>query len=109
VAQNPELKMYWDWRRDYLQQYPGVQAYLDEQKRIREEAGPDYSQYAPSFSPEVNRAVTTYLFAGRQMSGETRRALEAQWKAAGQPGGSMEAWLMVMAAAGQPAQMEMAQ
>jgi len=105
VNRNPELKAYWDWRRGYLEQYPAVQAYLDEQKRFYEEQGPDYSQYVTTFAPEMNRIVTTYLFSGRPMNGATRKALEERWKEEGSPGGSLETWLMWMSAAqaGEPA------
>ena len=98
VNRNPELKAYWDWRRGYLEQYPAVQAYLDEQKRFYEEQGPDYGQYAMSFSPEVNRIATTYLFAGRPMSGDSRKRLKDEWEEQGKPGGSLEMWLMSMVA-----------
>lgn len=99
VDGNPELKAYWDWRRGYLEQFPVVQAYLDEQKRIYEEQGPDYSQYVTTFSPEVNRSVVTYLFAGRPMNAGVRKALEERWKEEGSPGGSLETWLTWMSAA----------
>lgn len=85
LAQNPELKQYWDWKKAYEKKYPELVPIIKGQvfKQIDTSAWP----------PALLDYVTIYAYTGQRLPKGAYKALEQVWLSEGKPLGSVDAWL----------------
>ena len=85
LAQNPELKQYWDWKKAYENKYPELVPIIKGQvfKQIDTSAWP----------PALLDYVTVYAYTGERLPKGAYKALEQVWLSEGKPLGSVDAWL----------------
>jgi hypothetical protein len=105
IDQNPELQAYWDWRKNWLSQAPGAQAYIDEEKNSRAwREAQGYNDYAATpaggqeqgagqWSAEMGRVVKASVFTGRKLPATIEKQLKKEWESAGS-GATFDQWLM---------------
>ena len=85
LAQNPELKQYWDWKKAYEKKYPELVPIIKGQvfKQLDTSAWP----------PALLDYVTVYAYTGEKLPKGAYKALEQVWLSEGKPLGSVDAWL----------------
>jgi hypothetical protein len=105
LAQNPELKKYWDWKSNYYEAVPILQQWADEQKKRYENGdslyttttADPYMQSVQSYSSSMSDALRSQMlltwYLGQDVSGGARLLLMQDWEALGQPGESFETWV----------------
>lgn len=85
LLQNPELKAYWDWKRDWYDSYPQYKPIFN---------GEAFKSVDTSnWPPGLEDYVTSYAYTGRSLPSGARKALEQVWIMEGQPMDSFETWL----------------
>jgi hypothetical protein len=108
LQQNPQLAGYWEWRRQFMAQFPNTIPYLYSVEGLAEKVlGEDYQTpkepyqaYIPTtqdilryLDPATRRQLMGYVYAGQELGSGALRALRRAWDAAGQPRGDFEDWL----------------
>jgi hypothetical protein len=85
LLENPELKAYWDWKKDWFKAYPDLVPILKGQvfKRVDTTGWP----------PGLVDYVTMYAYGGERLPKGAWKALEQQWIMAGSPYGNVNTWL----------------
>jgi hypothetical protein len=107
--QNPMLANYWDWRREFMRQYPQTIPYLMSVESLAETVlneqistpaigvGTTQAVAAPQelqeFTPALLRALLGYYQADQPLSAGAQKELRRIWTQAGQPAGDLTIWL----------------
>lgn len=117
----PQLRGYWDWRRDYLNDYPEAAQFLDSQTAeaiVRGEqkaVGMDNEQarrllmyyrptdfaaplrtadyYLENSSPVLSNELLYYALQGEPLGSGAQKELQMIWEENGKPGGSLQEFL----------------
>jgi hypothetical protein len=108
-AQYPMLPAYWDWRREFLRQYPQMIPYIVSTESLAEAylgetvstpavgVGTTQAIAAPKelqeFTPALLRALLGYYQADQPLSAGAQKELQRIWIQAGRPAGDLKAWL----------------
>jgi hypothetical protein len=101
---NPMLTAYWDWRREFMRQYPQMIPYLMSTESLASAVlnEPVSAPAVPAvaapkelqeFTPALLRALLGYYQADQPLSAGAQKELQRIWTQAGRPTGDLKTWL----------------
>jgi hypothetical protein len=102
--EHPELVEYWDWRRDFMRQYPNLIPYLMSEESLAEAVLGDEGKYSSGGStsqsidinqldPALVRMLTAYYMLGEPLGQGALKALQQLWEREGKPGKNFREFL----------------
>jgi hypothetical protein len=102
LSDNPDLSAYWDWRRAWLEAHPVTAAWITERAPGYDAISAPQEQRGAAInaSPQMQQLVGAYLFAGAELPPRVKQSLTQAWRAQGEPGGSLDGWLVQVLAFG---------
>jgi hypothetical protein len=103
-AQHPELVAYWDWRREFMRQYPNMIPYLMSEESLAEAVLGEEQAYTPGGStsqgididqldPILVQNLTAYYMYGKPLKKGAQKALRKFWEDQGRPGDKFKIFL----------------
>jgi hypothetical protein len=110
-AQHPELVEYWEWRRDFMRQFPNMIPYLMSEESLAEAVLGEEQQYSSGRStsqsgyvdldidqldPALVRKLSGYYMFNEPLGQGALKALKAFWERQGSPGDTFQWFLDVL-------------
>jgi hypothetical protein len=105
---HPELVGYWEWRRDFMRQYPNLIPYLMSEEALAEAVlgeeyqatpgrtssqGIQYNLDINQLDPVLVRKLVAYYMLGEPLGTGGQKALQQFWEVSGKPGKSLQEFL----------------
>jgi hypothetical protein len=95
--QHPELPAYWEWRREFMRQYPNLIPYIMSEESLAEavlgeDSGGSTSQRGYSgvdislMDPALVRMLNAHYMFGEPLGDGAQKALQLMWENLGKPG-----------------------
>jgi len=107
-AEHPELVEYWEWRRDFMRQFPNMIPYLMSEESLAEAVLGDEQGYSSGRStdqsdyvdidinqldPTLMRKLSAYYMFNEPLGPGAQKALKAFWEGQGKPGDTFKEFL----------------
>ena len=115
--QNPQLVAYWDWRREFMRQYPNMIPYIMSEESLAEAVLGDEQGYSPggtssgagvsgsygkgesydidlnALDPVLARMLYAHYRLDEPLEEGAQKALQRYWKSQGRPGENFKEFL----------------
>jgi hypothetical protein len=95
LAANPELKHYWDWKKQYYAQHPTVDTYY-QRYNLSDEEGQEVANWSvPEIlsNPVLMRQILAQQTIGEPLSSGALEELRRIWESMGKPGNSFDQFI----------------
>ncbi len=103
-AEHPELVEYWEWRRDFMRQFPNMIPYLMSEESLAEAVLGEEGSYGSGRStnqsidinqldPTLMRKLSAYYMFNEPLGPGAQKALKAFWESQGKPGDTFKEFL----------------
>jgi len=92
LYQHPELKQYWDWKREIKELFPQLVPYLTKQpdaipapKEVQGVEGPHLLDIS-DWDADLLQTLSVYFYSGRELGAGSLAMLKSKWIESGSPG-----------------------